>query len=380
MRFVFVTGEYPPTEGGVGDYSAHLGRALLGLGHSVVVLTSVGGGSTAGDEDGIKVLREVAGWGRGEIDAVARRVASLEPDVVNFQYVPHLYGRGGVAPGAALLPAAIARHSAAVVLTTMHELFAPLPLNPRRLLASLLQRLQLRVLLRSSTVLVATNPGYARRLTRRAPGRRVHQIPVGSNIEPPTQPGDSAAVRAGIGATGSVIGDLSPAAVSKRPLDLVTVLAGADPSTRLLLVGGLRDQADSQRRVAEAARSAGVEDRVHATGYLAPAEVSRHLGAIDVCVHTAAAGASSRSGTLAAALGHGLPVVGYHGPETPEFLSSSAGLVLVPAGDTRALTSAVTGLLVSPERRREAAAAAGETYRLHLTWDGIARQVVEAAR
>ena len=40
MRVLFVTGEYPPMQGGVGDYTWSLGSALSARGVDVHVLTS----------------------------------------------------------------------------------------------------------------------------------------------------------------------------------------------------------------------------------------------------------------------------------------------------------------------------------------------------
>ncbi len=40
MHIMFVTGEYPPQQGGVGAYTAELGRALVEQGVRVSVVTS----------------------------------------------------------------------------------------------------------------------------------------------------------------------------------------------------------------------------------------------------------------------------------------------------------------------------------------------------
>ena len=51
LRILFVTGEYPPMQGGVADYTQALGRALVALGHQVGVLTSIEAEATAETED-----------------------------------------------------------------------------------------------------------------------------------------------------------------------------------------------------------------------------------------------------------------------------------------------------------------------------------------
>ena len=54
MRILFITGEYPPMQGGVADYTRELGRALVELGHDVGVLTAVD--ATKGWVEGAKWL------------------------------------------------------------------------------------------------------------------------------------------------------------------------------------------------------------------------------------------------------------------------------------------------------------------------------------
>ena len=49
MRVMLVTGEYPPDEGGVADYTRCLAEALVAEGVEVVVVTSGGDRSTSGD-------------------------------------------------------------------------------------------------------------------------------------------------------------------------------------------------------------------------------------------------------------------------------------------------------------------------------------------
>ena len=44
MRILFITGEYPSMQGGVGDYTRRLGQALGELGADVHVLTHVDAG------------------------------------------------------------------------------------------------------------------------------------------------------------------------------------------------------------------------------------------------------------------------------------------------------------------------------------------------
>ena len=41
MKIGLITGEYPPQQGGVGDFTRELARALMAAGHEAQVITSV---------------------------------------------------------------------------------------------------------------------------------------------------------------------------------------------------------------------------------------------------------------------------------------------------------------------------------------------------
>ncbi|MCW5848626.1 MAG: glycogen/starch synthase [Anaerolineae bacterium] len=66
LRIAFIAGEYPPLQGGLGDYTRELGRALVQAGHDVRVVTRRVEASLAPTDERAqgepRVLRVVAGW------------------------------------------------------------------------------------------------------------------------------------------------------------------------------------------------------------------------------------------------------------------------------------------------------------------------------
>ena len=44
MKIGLITGEYPPQQGGVGDFTRELARALIAAGHEAQVITTAAGG------------------------------------------------------------------------------------------------------------------------------------------------------------------------------------------------------------------------------------------------------------------------------------------------------------------------------------------------
>ncbi len=385
MRIVLISGEYPPRVGGVADYTCHLAHALARLGHRVSVLTSSRGDDdkcAVEDDTQVDVHADVREWGVRGFAAISRGIRNLAPDVVNFQYVPHMYGRGGFAPGAALLPLRLRRVSNARIVCTLHEVASPWTVKPRRALQAAAHWTQAALLLAASHRCVVTNPRYARQL-RRWPGRRsaVHEIPVGASIQPATiSAAGLGSIQRGLAARdGHTLGELSALGVGKRPGDLIAILSALGCRAHLALLGGLAVDEHRHEWFMEQAAKAGVAERVKWSGVLPPADLSSTLSLLDVYVHTHDAGASTRSTTLASALAHGLPVAAYRGPETSSIFADGENILLAPRGDVRALSERVCRLLESPELRARLSRGARALYLQHLTWDSIARRFLDAA-
>lgn len=385
MKITLVTGEYPPHPGGVSDYTFHLAHALASLGHHVSVLTSACGLDRPLETNGgkaVEVYPTIRGWNLHNLRDIVQRVQELSPDIVNLQYVPHMYGRGGVAPGIAILPLLLRRRANATLVCTVHEMATNWSMRPRRLVQAVAHRIQMGLLLRGNDRFIVTNPRYYQDMCALVQARSsVHQIPVGANILPePLTEAERTEVRRSLGAeAGPLLGDLSALSVRKQPQDLVAIIAAIKPVARLALLGGLAGDQSRRRYIEDIAKRTGVADRITWTGFLSPQELSRALMALDVYIHAQDVGASTRSTALVAALAHGLAIVSYRGIETSELFVDGENILLVPQGDTAALLNAVGRVLGSPELREHLAQGARQLYLRHFTWDSIARQFCKVA-
>jgi len=384
VKIALVSADYPPTAGGVADYTCHLGHALADLGHSIQVLTSRRTRGAAGAPQrptAVDVAPTLADWGMRSIVSAARQLGDTAPDVVGLQYVPAMYGRGGVAPAIALLPLALRRVTRARIVGVMHELALGWSLHPRRAVQAAAHRAQLGLLAWGCHRLVVTNQRYAdllRAWTHHRLAPRV--VPVGANIVPSaSSPHERAAMRRALGAGEEpLLGSLSPLGIGERPERLVALLRDL-PSTHLALLGGLPTDARRQTTVLGLARRLGVADRIKLTGYIAPRDASCALAALDVYVHTRDVGASTRSTALVAALAHGLPIVAYRGPETAEIFVNGENIMLAPDDNPGALAERVRLVLASPALRARLSDGARRLYLRHFTWEAIARQFLEVA-
>jgi polysaccharide biosynthesis protein PslF len=383
VKVLLVSGEFPPMQGGVGDYTREIGLALADLGCQVQVLTSV----HAGPADGLVVLPLVERWGWGSWRVVLDVIRRESPDVVHVQYQAAAYA---MHPAVNLLPRRLRlwrrRHpgiSHPLTVVTFHDLKVPY-LFPK---AGPLRPWVIEELARSSDLVVTTNRADFERLDQ-ALGAPPALIPIGSNIKPCLPQGydrDAWRARWGVGAEDVLlcffgfINDRKGVDTLLLALrDLVSHQAGARPF--LLMIGGQTGASDPTNVAYLAKMQAliadlDLEDRVLWTGYVPAEEVSASFMAADLCVLPFRDGVSLLHGTLHAALAHGVPIVTTRpAVDIPE-LAHGRNVYLVPRQDPQALARAIQQLAGDASLRRtlgEGAGALSEEFR----WERIAAETL----
>jgi glycosyltransferase involved in cell wall biosynthesis len=386
VKIGLITGEYPPQQGGVGDFTRELARALIAAGHAAQVITTAVGGQPSGasqsqDAD-VAVQRAVTSWGMrcwGEIADVVKR---QQLDILNIQYEPAAYA---MHVGVNLLPGAWARRSLKIpIVTTFHDLLVPY-LFPK---AGPLRWKVVEYLARHSAAAIVTNAEDRARLANlQPPISNLHVIPIGSNIDPSSAGEfDRAAERArwGIRLDEQVLGYFGFLSLSKGGSDLMQALKALIDErlpVKLLLIGGRTGSSDPTNaeyaaQVEQLIESLGVTDRVIATGYLEPLDVSRALLACDVMVLPYVDGASLRRGSLLAALAHGRAIVTTEPRYPIEGLKDEESILYVPPNDPRSLAVAIGRVLQDAALRACLQAGVSEAAKLY-TWDRVAEQTVD---
>jgi len=347
MRIAFIAGEYPPLQGGLGDFTRELARATALAGHAPTVLTRTAAGAPAREtEQGVNIQRLVEGWGWSTARAIGRFATSAPTDVFNLQFQAAAYGMHSAIH---LLPRLLRRHAPVVV--TFHDLRVPY-LFPK---AGPLRWQAMLALARDAAGVIVTNPEDG--ATLRAAGlTRVREIPIGSNIAPSALDGfDPAAWRAarGIPAETTLIGYFGFLNESKGGETLLRALAalrGQGRDVGLLLIGGQTGASDATNvayaRVIEGlAADLNVTAQVFRTGFVDDRGVSEAFAACAGLALPYRDGVSLRRGTLMAAFAHGVPIV----TTTPRLpiagLEQGEAFLLVPPDDPPALSAAIARLL-----------------------------------
>ena len=373
-----MTAEYPPQEGGVGDYTRELAAALRRLGVDAIVLTGASAVTTKADE--VPVERRIQGWGWRVWGELNGALAALRPDLIHIQYQAAAYG---LHPAINLWPRWSGRRGRVVV--TFHDLRVPY-LFPKA------GRLRFRCLVelaRAAARAIVTNEedeaALAPYLTR--PPER---IPIGSNIHPRPPAGYQRSAwraRAGLAEGETMLayfGFLNESKGGQELVEALSALCRRGLAVSLWMIGGQVGASDPTNReylarVRARIAGLGLESRVHWTGYVDASGVSAALLAADLVVLPYRDGVSFRRGSLMAALAHGCPVVSTHPRRALPQVVDGENMALVPPGDAGALAARLAALIADPAARERLGEGARALSAL-FDWDRIAARTLEVYR
>jgi glycosyltransferase involved in cell wall biosynthesis len=373
-RILFVSGEYPPMRGGIGDYTSRLIDSLDECGWESLVLTS----SQIGQETDDRVVATVDRWDASITDAVRETLDETNADLLHIQYQTGAYD---MRPSINFLPLRLGKRERRVpIVTTYHDLLRPY-LFPK---AGVLRRWVNRALAFGSDAIILTNErDYQQVRSYNWFRDRAYRIPIGSNMPLPEEVDKGTVVRRyGLEPDGFVVGFFGFLTADKGIDDLLDALERPDMTeTQLLVISGdlaTTDTTNRQYRDELRTRLEEAQIPVKVTGYLPRQEVADALAAVDVIALPYRAGASLRSGTLLAALQSGTPVVTTD-PRPGDTLAPFApgeSIWLVPVSETDFLHEAIHLLRQEPSLRdrlaKNAAAASCE-----FTWSSIAERHIE---
>jgi glycosyltransferase involved in cell wall biosynthesis len=381
MRVLLVTGEYPPMQGGVGDYTRELAIAFAKNGLDVHVFTRMSDRPPA-SHLGIETHVSSGGWNWLTLLRARQLVNDINPDAVQIQYQAAAYG---MHPSIHLLPRLLkATTRAGIVSVTYHDLLVPY-LFPK---AGSLRWKAVLELARGSDFAVTTNPEDTSRLSHALPEANVVEIPIGSNIHPEPPTGyDREAWRRDHGyREGDCLliyfGFLNASKGGEVLVRAFARLRQVKVPAKLLMLGGKTGSSDPTNlayaeRIERLIGDLGVQEEIRWTGFLPPEEVSAWLLAADVAVLPYMDGASYRRGSFMAALAHGLPIVTTE-PRIPQpGMKSGENVLLVQPGNVEATAEAVRQLCGDPEMRNLLSRGA-RALSAEFSWDRIAQKHIEA--
>jgi glycosyltransferase involved in cell wall biosynthesis len=395
MRICFISGEYPPMQGGVGDCTHELGRALMRLGHQVVVVTSSKARAShqtqtpnaSGREPDVQPI--VSKWNWTSWRHILHAVRVFQSDVLHIQYQTAAYA---MHPAINFLPLRLRLNKDRPrVLVTFHDLRVPY-LFPKAGAARHWVNL---MLARCSDATIATNVEDYQQLQHAHSVivnkvKNLHLIPIGSNIHPQPPSGyERSAWRSHLGVAENEVllcyfGFLNESKGGETLFRSLADLVHRGHRVKLLMIGGQVGDSDPTNlacfeRVQALSTELSLTDLVLWTGYAPPDQVSASFLASDICVLPYRDGVSYRRGTFMAALAHGLAIVTTQPRVAITTLVDGEHILLVPPDDAVATADAVENLISTPELRTRLAHGALDLAQ-NFTWDSIAAKTAQLYR
>jgi glycosyltransferase involved in cell wall biosynthesis len=355
-----ITGEYPPDIGGVGDYTHQIGEALSRCGDEVHVWTP--GNSNPAIETGpIRVHRLPDHFGPRSMATMERGIDRRSKSQVLVQYEPHAFGWKAMNVPLCIWLASRQRERFGVM---FHEVAYPMTRDQslRHNFLGVVTRAMALILARSARHIFVTTSAWEpllRSITRTR--RTIRWLPIFSNVPVVEDEAGTNAIRRRIAPDGGKIAGHFGVYGSGYAAGTTALLAAGlahDAALSVLLIGN--GGVEFRERMIE--RHRPFANRLHATGALAPADLSRSIAACDLMIQYYPDGVTTRRGSCMATLEHGRPVVTTSGHLTEPLWDESRAVAMVPVNDLPAMTALVHRLIDDDHERQRLATAARELY------------------
>lgn len=347
--------------GGVADHSWHLAKYLADAGHDLTVVSS----RDTYTKQPFKSLAAINDW-----DDFGQLLIVLNEDVppnavLLWQYVPHMYGRGGVNTVLAKIWSAFHKEGRDQIILA-HEVMAPWGRRPNHWYYAWQHRRQWKAAVREANLIGLSTERW---LEDWAPKNRLLKekgfvLPSPTSIDPvPVSADHKQKWRAerGLEPNTKVLAWFGSVSASKQldwVLDAWEAANRANIHTSFCVIGGTPSLPIPGQ----------LRSRYRALGHMPSEEVSLALSAADLMALPFVDGVSERRTTLMAALAHGLPVVATTGSSTGSTLQAANFLALSPANAETPFVQNVVNLLYDDEERAALAAAGSQAYDERYSW------------
>lgn len=324
MNILFITNTLPPEVDGVGDYTLNLAKEFAKHGHEVSIVCKKSN-KVLIDCTEVGIYPIVNKWNKGAAGQVKQLMQQRSVEMVCLQYVPHGFEPHGLPLGLLLFMQEL-KKAGTPIFTFFHEVYWHYRgFNLKYLTESVLMaQISKRIIELSNYV--ATSITHYADLILNLSGKKAVTIPIASNI--PVVNIEQTALRK-LKSKIAPNNEFVVAFIGKRDLTIVSgalrkLIAEGYP-IKILLIGNANNVVDIKERYC------------FRTGLLDIDELSKYVAISDCMImpENAITGCSFKSGSLAAALSFGLPVITVKGIMTDEVLVDRESVLFVePQSDT----------------------------------------------
>ncbi len=360
----------PPKRGGLADHTAALASHLQAAGHPVTVISSVG--VTANAPYTVRPVMD--DW--RDVALLAAELTAVPSDaILLWQYVPHMYGHGGVNSQLPAFMGYLHRLGRRQVVIA-HEIAADYSWHPGRFWYAWNHRRQWRKILRFADVIPISTGRWVEQWSAARPdvAKKFFTLPSPSSI--PCQPVPTPAERVQwrrehrLPDNARIIayfGTFGPAKGIPWAIDGWRYSLRSNQPVAFVLIGA----------APEIPLSSDLRQLYRPLGYVKPHEVSRALHAADVVALPFTDGMSERRTTLMAALDHGVAVATTTGHNTGAALRTADWAAHVEVTDRNGYIRLMQELVHVDTRRREVAAAGKAHHDREFAWPVVVRRLGE---
>lgn len=371
MRILIITKNFPPKIDGVGDYSFHLQRALQGKPEIDKVFIA------ASFQEEIKEVSNIYffyKWNFGEFKALDQYIQKNRINSVLFQYVPYSFNRWGVP---FLLPFKLKLLHVKLIIV-FHEVRIKLIPWRKNYIIGLAQAAIAKSLYKIADKIITSTAFYSHLISRHDKAGKINIVPVGSNMG-----ADVSSFQFEKNQESFTLGSFGQS-IRSYPLILEAAkqLLPAIPALKVLFIGALT--LEERNRIEAEADSLGIRHILTLTGRLPAAAVQQQLQASDIYLmlenpnYDTWNGSSFRSGSLAAAIQVGLPIIGNAGQLTSHEMEANPGITLLNPPSAEALARAILEFYKMPKSEKERLIGAVlQLYKDKLAWPKIADQFLK---
>lgn len=331
MNILFITNTLPPVVDGVGDYTLNLAKEFAKYGHNVSIVCKRDDRVETDFED-IKVFPIVDTWNKAAAHPVIRLIQEKHINVVSLQYVPHGYEPHGLPFGLIRFVKEI-RKTQVPIFTFCHEVYWRYRgFNIKFLAESLLMAFISKRILKYSDY-VATSISHYAKMIKKLSRYIAPTIPITSNI--PVDNVDAKSTKAIVAPNKEFI----VAFIGKRNLTVVSDalrhLIDEGNNIKLLFIGKTNDVQSIEN------------EHCYHTGILNIEELSNYVAAADCMImpEDNITGCSLKSGSLAAALSFGIPVITSKGIMTDDKLIDRENILFVDSTSEATYHDAIETLI-----------------------------------
>ncbi len=317
MNILFITNKLPPAIDGVGDYTFNLAREFALHGNEVSIICHITQ-SPPPLSAHIEIYPCIERWDSSSIPVIAQIINAKRCDIVSLQYVPHGFHPKGLPFGLIDIARSIKRQGVPLF-TFAHEIYARAKVwQVRRYIASVLMQWISRQIIEQSQYIATSIPHYRDMIEGLLSSPRgVEVISIASNV-----PYKEIAVNA-LREIRSTIATKDQLIISffgyrdiNSSIKAIERLRLRGVKIKLLLIGKLHPNT-----------LAPID--TYTTGKLKIEELDKYLQLSDILIlpEESSQGVSFKSGSLAAALQRGLPVITSSGLMTDRQLLDGENII-----------------------------------------------------